>query len=50
MSDGVDCVGKLLICLTASHDGGHLLFTHGGETKELVTETSCRWGYSYVTW
>ena len=27
-----------------------MLFTHGGETEELITETSCRWGYSYVAW
>ena len=46
----VDSFGKLLIILPAAHYGGHVLLSYDGKTEKFVTETSCRWNYSYIAW
>ena len=50
LSNKAGCFGKLLVCLPAAHQGGKLLATYEGQTKEFLTETSSLWGYSYVAW
>ena len=50
ITNAVNSFGKLLICLPATHRGGSLLFSYDGKTKIFTTETTSRWGYSYIAW
>lgn len=49
--DAVGSFGKLLICLPGTtHGSGNLLLSYDGKTKAFKTDTSSRWGYSYIAW